>query len=179
MAGVPHPVLDGGVPHPALGGGGTPSSPWWGVPPCTDLGPDLDGYSLSRPGKGISPIQTWDGLPPPSSGPGKGVPLPVQTWEGITPPPLSRPGNGVQVLTDTCENITSHHPSDADGKNNNTKKQESLARTQEAYCLSRSKYTLCFSGWRYSLPPPPPPPDLRPGWKGTPIPGQDRGFCRA
>ena len=54
------------------------------------------------PGKGYSPIHTWEWGTPPTSW--MGYP-PVQTWEWGTPhqldgvPPPSRPGNGVTPLS--------------------------------------------------------------------------------
>ena len=87
----------------------------------------------SRPGRGGylgtpcpdlgwgTPLQTWDGVPPPHVQTWDGVPLSIQTWHGV--PPLPRPGTGyppLEVWTDKqTENSTFPHPSDADDKNKN------------------------------------------------------------
>ena len=66
--GTPFKVQVGGVPHPrSRWGGGTPSS-------------QQGGYPIPGPGRGGTPIQTWDGVLPRLDG----VP-PVQTWDGVPP----------------------------------------------------------------------------------------------
>ena len=72
----------------------------WGYP---RVPPPRIGYLLSRPGMGVPPI--W-------FGPGNGLSL--QTWDGLPPPPEIPPA-GVNKQTDTCEDITFPHPSDAGG----------------------------------------------------------------
>ena len=86
--------------------GGTPSSPGWGVSHSV-----LDEGIPSSPGQGMgNPIQSWMEVPlgSPPSRPGMGYPLPGQL-DGVPPPPK-------REWTDSCENITSRHPSDGGGK---------------------------------------------------------------
>ena len=103
--GVPHPVLGGwgypipgsgvwGVPHPVLAGGGTssqvqvgeggtPSSPGWGDGTPSSSGQGRGAYPrvkslLGVPG--VSPIQTWDGVPHQLDGVS-----PIQMCDGVPP----------------------------------------------------------------------------------------------
>ena len=62
--GVPHPKSRWGVPHPRSGWGGMPSQ-----------------VQVGRVPK-VSPIQTWDGYPPPGPGTAYSLP-PIQTWDGV------------------------------------------------------------------------------------------------
>ena len=93
--GDPIPGQVGGVPHPRLGGTPSQVQGWYPIP-------GLGGYSIPGLGRvphprsgegtpshvwrwrGIHPIQTWDGVPPPLSRPGMGYP-PDQTWDGVSP----------------------------------------------------------------------------------------------
>ena len=95
----------GGVPHADLnGGGGTPSSPGWGGTP-------------SSTNRGDTPSSFGWGLPHPDLG--RGYPPCPDLGMGYPPPTRPDLGWGTPShkcgRTDTCENITSSHPSDAGG----------------------------------------------------------------
>ena len=101
---VPYPVLIG-VPHPVpvlKGGGGL-------VTTSPDWGPDLDGgatlgYPLPELGWSTThTILTWNGVP--------------LHWEGWGTSLSACWAPPINVNRNTCENITSRHPSDACGNN--------------------------------------------------------------
>ena len=93
------------------------------------------------PGMEVPPVETWDGgTPPLSSRPGKGV---SPCWEGWGYSPSGRigvPPSGRMGIppprkcgqTNTCENSTFTHPSDAGG-NKDLSLQESF-HCETAWC---------------------------------------------